>query len=106
MLHNVLSKNYFPKTRKKRVKNKKQIILKEEPLHMFIDNSYLPMLGKYTYHLSRVILLEKIETSADRSKNLRPGNINTFRENVERLVFEKGKRNYESTLWTPHITLD
>ena len=56
-----------------------------------MDEYYIPMLEKYAYHLPHVILLGKNETSADRSKNLQPGDIETSRDYAERLVFEKGK---------------
>ena len=49
------------------------------------------MLEKYAYHLPRVNLLGKNETSADRSKNLQPGDIKISRDYAKRLVFEKGK---------------
>ena len=56
-----------------------------------MDEYYIPMLEEYLYHHPHVILLGNNEASADRSKNLRPGDIETSRDYAERLVFEKGK---------------
>ena len=50
------------------------------------------MLKKYTYHLAHFILLEKNEASADRRKNLRPGDIKALHDYAERFVFKKDKK--------------
>ena len=72
-------------------KNKKQIILKEEPLHIFIDDYYLPMLENMLIAFLMLFYCEKMKHLLIQSKNLRSGDIETSRDYTERLVFEKDK---------------
>ena len=69
-----------------------------------MKNYYLPILEKYTYYLPHVILLEKNETSADRSNNSRPGDIETSRNYADNLLFEK-KNEIMSQNFRNHITI-
>jgi hypothetical protein len=57
-------------------------------LRQFLDEYYLPMLEKYTYHRPHYVLLGKYETRKDRKNALRPGDADTTRDYAEALQFE------------------